>query len=165
MGIKDDVVRSAQAQALHLVIQPFEFAGVQVHPFDAPATVVGGLANGAKATIGLGGVVEAAVVANIDRPIGTDGRAVGAATQISHHGDPAVSTDPGQRAPRDFDQQHRAVVHGDWALGKLQTTGEFSDFHAASPDVAPSVLRERMRVCHLCARSRRGLGFAGLTIC
>jgi hypothetical protein len=32
-----------------------------------------------------------------------------------------------ERAARDLDQQHRAVVHRDRAFGELQTGGDFAD--------------------------------------
>ncbi len=81
------------------------------------------------AAVGLGGPAKAAVVADVDGAIRADRRAVRSAAEIGDDLDRAVGQHAAQRAARDLDQQHRAVVHRDRSLGKLQPAGDLADLH------------------------------------
>ena len=107
-----------------------KLAGGQVHALDAPARIVARLRDRPKAAVDLSGVFEAAVVADVDRAIRSDGRTVGPAAQLRHHVDAPVGRDATERAARDLHQQHRAVVHGDRAFGELQAAGDVANLHA-----------------------------------
>jgi len=68
---------------------------------------------------------EAAVVAHVAAAVGSDGGAVGATPQLGNHLDLAGRGDSGERAAANLDQHDTSVGHGDRALGKQQSAGEF----------------------------------------
>src|SRR5690242_21713269 len=56
---------------------------------------------------------EAAVVADVHGPVGTDRGAVGAAAALADDLDPALRIDTGEGSPLDLDEDHRTVAHRD----------------------------------------------------
>ena len=113
------------------------------HALDAPAGVVVGLVAGAQSAVVLARPVEAAVVADVDRAVGADGRAVRAAAQLGDHAGAAVGRDPRERATGDLHQHDRAVVHGDRAFRELQPRGDLANAHSCLPPCSASEQRRR----------------------
>src|SRR5262249_24392695 len=79
--IEDQVVRSVQQPAVAAVVHGLHTTCAQVHALDASALVVGARATGAQQAA-LARPLEAAVVADIDRTVRTDGGAIGAAAGV-----------------------------------------------------------------------------------
>ncbi len=80
LGIEHDVVGTAQAVAVAAVVEPVDAAGCKVDPLDAPGLVIGGLVAGDPEAAHLA-PRETAVVADIERAIGSEGCAIGAAAR------------------------------------------------------------------------------------
>ena len=75
------------------------------------------------------GPFEAAVVADVNRPVRADRRAVGPAAGFRHNFAPAIGQDPGKASALNFDHQQRAIAHGDRPFGKAKSFGDGFDMH------------------------------------
>ena len=139
--VEDDVVGSDQPAAVARVVQGGEGAGRKVDPLDHAALV--GRRRGARDVhpVQLLELEGAAVVADIDRAVGPDRRAVRPAADLGDDAGLAVGRDPGERLAFDLHQHHRAVGHGDGAFRELKAFGdEFEvEVHGHCTPLSPRV--------------------------
>jgi hypothetical protein len=101
----------------HDVVRPRQ--AIAVHALDAAGRVILRGAGGHEQAIPLP-PLETAVVADIHGPVRTDGGAVGPSAKVRDNLGPAVPR-ASQRAARDLDEDHQAILHGDRTFGKLQS--------------------------------------------
>ena len=129
--VEHDVVRTAQAVPVAFGVQPGDGAGAQVDALDPAALEIGWLVAAGREVhrdVDAGALApeEAAVVAHVDRAVGTDGRAVGPTAEVGDDVDVTRGADARERAPLDLHDEHAAVGHGHGSLGELQPGGELA---------------------------------------
>ena len=121
MGIEDEIVRGPQRAAIAVGVQVGDRAGREVDALDAPADVVGRVEpTWEHQTTEIDRREAAAVVAQVQRAVGADGRTVGPTDDLRHRLLGAVGMDSRDARPEHLHQDHTAVRHGDRALGKSQ---------------------------------------------
>jgi len=120
--VEHEVVGRAQRMVAAAVVEPVDLAGRQIDALDAAAGVVGGDPGGDGDALALdpGG---AAVVADVDRAVGADRRAVGPAAEVGDDLGPAVPASR-QGLALDLDDDHRAIGHGDRAFREAEALGD-----------------------------------------
>src|SRR6516164_3419486 len=117
LAVEDDVVRRRQFVAAALAVEYAGLAGARVDPLDVPALVVLGRPGREKSAFG---IFVAAIVAEVECPVRAAGEPVWPPARRPDRRFAAVRSDPRDRTPGDFAQDHRAIGHRDRALGKPQ---------------------------------------------
>src|SRR5262249_25512520 len=98
---------------------------------DAPARIIVRLVAGKQQPADVV-PLEPAVVADINRTVGSKRRTIRTAAKRRDDFRLALPPHSRERSPRDLDQDHAAVRHRDRTFGKLQTGSNFTDTHARS---------------------------------
>src|SRR3989454_131892 len=131
--VEDDVVRAAERPPVARGVEVLDLAGGEVDALDAAARVVVRLVPRHEEPAHLV-PLEAAVVADVDQPVGADGGPVRPAAGLRDDGLLPVPRDAGQRAALDLDHQHAAVVEGDGPFGELEAARDLVHLgHGAAP--------------------------------
>src|SRR6202035_3971974 len=102
----------------------------RIDPLDIAALVILGGPGRQEPALG---IFVAAIVAQIERPVGAAGEPVRPATRRAERRFAAVRRDAGDRAPGDLAQDHRAVGHRDRPLGKPQPRGYYPYIRHSRP--------------------------------
>ena len=130
--IEDDVVRTAQRNAVAFGIEVRDRPVRQVDALDLARLVIIGRPVRNRHPV-IVEPFEPAIVADIDRAVRTDGRAIRASAKFGDDLDLAVRRHPRQCLPFDLDEDDGAVLHRDRAFGKLQTLADQFHVHRLSP--------------------------------
>ena len=115
--VENNIIGAAQRIAAYFRIQHLDLAGRQINALNAPARIVFGNITGKQQAVHIV-PFKAAIIANIDRAIGANGRAVRPAAGFGNHFDFSVRGDTAQRAARNLNQYDRAIGHGNRPFGK-----------------------------------------------
>src|SRR5205823_378082 len=133
--VEDDVVRAAERPPVARPVEVLDLAGREGDALDAAARVVVRLVPRHEEPAHLV-PLEAAVVADVDQPVGADGGPVRPAAGLRDDGLLPVPRDAGQRAALDLDHQHAAVVEGDGPFGELEAARDLAHLgHGAAPSL------------------------------
>jgi hypothetical protein len=129
MAVHHQIVRRPQRPAVALGVQIGDGAVVRIDPLDPTASVLPGH-EGARehhpAELGRG--ETPAVVAQVDRTVGTDRRSVGTALDLGDRRLGPVGRHPREPRPEHLDEHDRSVGHRDRPFRKPQAIGDLGEF-------------------------------------
>ena len=100
-----------------MCIQRLDFAGFEVHAFNASALIILCLIPWKNAATPFD-PIEATIVANVAVASGSDCGAIGTATDLSDYIGAAIRQNPSKGCAFDFDQDDRTVWHRDRTFGE-----------------------------------------------
>ena len=159
-AIEDDVIRTAEPLAVERIVDTLEAARGEIDALDAARRVVGSSAQRKAYAVHVA-PLESAVVADVDRTLGSERRAVRPAAEIGDHFAPSVP-DARQRTASDLDQHDGAVGQRDRAFGKLQTFGDDFEVHPGTKLRSRVSYQEFLgRLAQVVARAHRAAVGAG----
>ena len=119
MPVEDDVVRPDEAVLAAMRVEDLALAGLQVETLDPAAGIALRHARLDTIEAARGLKQEAAIVADVEAEVGSDGKAVRSAVELRDDRNRAVGRHAGDGLPLDLHQQHRAVGTCNGPFGKL----------------------------------------------
>src|SRR5437016_747567 len=149
--IKDEIVGRDQRRAVASVVQAFHLAGRKVDALDSAARVRRRSVTGNEQPRAPVEFKTAAIVADVKRAVGTDGKSVRSASRSRNRLLLAAGLDTRDFAGRDLDDKYRTVLHRHRPFRKLQTRRNFANVHTRPPHHLPCQARE---YCTMEARKR-----------
>jgi hypothetical protein len=136
VAVHHQVVRAAQGVSVALGVQVGDRAVMAVDPLDTTAEVSIAVESARNREAGEFGPREAAaVVAQVDRAVGTDRGPVGTAGDLGDRLLGAVGMDLGQAGSEHLDQHDRPVGHPDRPFGKLEAARDLGQLGSEFGDV------------------------------
>src|SRR5262249_4867121 len=117
-SVEDKIVGPTQTMTVAFGIDYLDFAARDVHPLNTTARVP---LRQPLYRMAVGGQPEAAIVTDVDLAVGPDRCAVGAAAGLGYDLFGAIGSHTGERATRDFHDQHATVCHCDRAFGEQES--------------------------------------------
>src|SRR5262249_38086176 len=126
--VEDEVVGSTQLELADLVIDALDPARPEINPLDPARDIIGRRGRRNEKAVALD-MHRAAIVADIDRAIRPDCRAVRPAADVGDDFRPTVPA-ARQRPARDLHQDDGAIVHYDGAFREFQALDQDLVIHA-----------------------------------
>src|SRR5262249_34384309 len=123
LAVEDDVVRRREFMPVALAVEGAGLAGARVDALDMAVLVILGWPGRQKPAFG---IFVAAVVADIERAVGSPREPVRSATRRPDRRVTAVRRDASDRAAGDLAQDHRTVGHRHWPLGEPQPARHYA---------------------------------------
>ena len=163
LPVEHDVVRRRQFVAVALGVERLGLAGFEVDALDRAVLVVRRRPGGQKARRRL--VDRAAIVADIERAVGSGRAPVRPAAGLADLGLRAVRRDAGHFLPGNFSEDDRAVGHPDRAFRKAEIGRDDADIIGHIPLQAdPQSRRKPGPTFHITSADEWAPAFAGAAI-
>ena len=120
--VEHEIVRRSQRPSIAFAVELCDCSVGEIDTLDSSADVRGRIVRTwQQHSAEIDGRETAAVVAQVERAVRTDGSAVWTSGNIGDRLLRAIRRDTGEPRPEHFDQDHRAVGHSDRPFGKAQS--------------------------------------------
>src|SRR6516165_893740 len=123
LAVEDDVVRRREFMPVALAVEGAHLAGTRVDALDIAVSVILGRSRRQKPAFG---IFVSAIVADIERAVGSPREPVRSATRRPDRRVAAVRRDTGDCTAGDLAQDDRAVGHRNWPLGEPQPARHYA---------------------------------------